>query len=137
MIERASGDGRLGRRLHQISATPRSTASTLLAVAWRPTVVTLIAITAGAMWQRAGGSAAHSMLIGTAVVAILVICSGHTFDRPSVQSERVRQLLRTDRPATTGIDNSLGDESVQYEIRRRPASQITWVSLAKSPVPRY
>ncbi len=136
MIERASGDGRLDRRLRQI-ATKRRSAAGILLVLWRPAVVTLIATTVGAMWPRAGGDTAHGLLIGTAVVAVLVICTGRGLDTRFAATGRLQHVLRIEQPPAPSVDNSLGDAASLFEIRRRPASQITWVSLAKSPVPRH
>lgn len=137
VIERAKGDGRLGRRLQKIVAQPHRGTGPKLASVWRPGIVALVAITAGANWQQAGSGTAHIVLVGTAVVAILVTCAGHPFDARTARSAQVEELLQTRRAPTPSIDNSLGDASALYEIKRRPASQITWVSLAKSTVPRH
>ncbi|MFT8396194.1 hypothetical protein [Propionibacterium sp.] len=135
MIEKASGDGRLERRLRQVSASRRGTTDHRLAIVWRSAVAALAVVTVGLLWQRAGGAASHIVLIGAAAAAFVAITASRHFDEDPT-FERAEDLLNSDHE-TPAVDNSLGDASALYEIRRRPASQITWVSLAKSPVRRH
>ncbi|SES02407.1 hypothetical protein SAMN05443377_13213 [Propionibacterium cyclohexanicum] len=137
MIERATGDGHLSRRLHQIADHSSHPLTHRLIRLWRPAVMTMVAITTGAMWQRTEGGAGQAVLVTTAVVAILVLCTGRPLDAEGRAPNRAHEIMATRQPAASSAGDRMGDAHALHEIKRRPAHQIIWVSLSKTTATRH